>query len=207
MAIHVLVETLRGVEGGRAAARPHRWARGWGGESQRAAGDKEEGKIHRAQLIPSFPEKKAEASRGCSVGEGNARCLLQMPSAVLPQPLRHRAAGFLLPPGPKEATGFQVTYSELCGNPSTTWKWIMKVISKLLKSQTHTAWSLALNKLLISREVTTLTSLGYNYFYNWTNSELWNAGIINLGLIILDSRSSAGQKAAHSITFQLLCLK
>lgn len=65
---------------------------------------------------------------------------------------------------------------------------------KTLKKTKHkiAAWSLALNKLLISREVTTLTIFGYNYFYNWTNSELWNAGITNLGLIILDSHSSAG---------------
>lgn len=84
------------------------------------------------------------------------------------------------------------------------WKWFQN--SQKTKHKIA-AWSLALNKLLISREVTTLTVFGYNYFNNWTNSELWNAGITNLGLIILDSRSSAGQKAARSIKFQLFCLK
>lgn len=45
--------------------------------------DKEKEKIHHAQPTPSFPEKllaskkkQAEATRSCSVREGNARCLL-----------------------------------------------------------------------------------------------------------------------------------
>lgn len=76
-----------------------------------AVRDKEELKIYCAQLIHSFPEKllapkekKAEATRSCSVREGNARCLLQIPSAVLPQWLRNGSACFLLPSDPKEAT-------------------------------------------------------------------------------------------------------
>lgn len=74
----------------------------------------EELKAHRTLLLPSFPEQPSAcwhlSRRSWSLqkllspsGE-NARCLLQMPSAIALQWLQHACAHFLPPPGSQEAT-------------------------------------------------------------------------------------------------------
>lgn len=132
-----------------AAARPQSWARGWGHESRRGchchrcqsssvrimkcAGTRKRKKYTVLSWFPASQRNCWHLSRRKLKPPEAAQSERGMPDAfcsstTVARTLLRRLSASSRCEGSHCLPGFQVTFSGLCGNPSTTWKWIMKVI-------------------------------------------------------------------------------